>query len=113
MLKFAVMAAVAVTALAPAALADSKKVTLKHQYDTALVSSDDGAAELLTELTRAANRACTSRVPAVSVSYTDEACVNSLLTAAVKQIHEASLDAGVAIAPTFEKAALTKVASLD
>ncbi|MBK8198275.1 MAG: UrcA family protein [Acidobacteria bacterium] len=113
MFKSTVMAALAVAALAPAAFAEGKTVTLTHQYDTGLVSSDDGAAELIAELDRAAKRACTSRVPGLGISFTDEACAESLLTAAVKQIHTASLEAGTFIAPAFEKAALTQLASVD
>ncbi len=105
---------VAATLLSPAALAQNfKLVTLKHDYDAALLTSDEGATELLTELTLAAKRACTSRTPAYSGSYTDKACTASLVNAAVKKIHAEQSAAGAVVAPSFERIALTQLASAD
>ena len=64
MIKSTVSVLAAALLLSPVALAQGgKMVTLTHTYDTALVSSEDGAAELLADLTSAAKRACTSRAP--------------------------------------------------
>jgi len=113
MFKPTLAALAAVFALSPAAFAEGKLVTLTHEYDTALLSSDEGAAQLLAELTRAAKRTCTSRLPASGMSYTDSECVESLFVAAVKQIHAATTEKGAAVAPAFEKVALTQLASAD
>lgn len=114
MLKSTITVLVAAFALSPAALADGvKKVTLTHQYDAALLSSDEGASTLLTELERAAERTCTSRVPAYGGQFIDETCADSLFRAAVKQIHAAESADGVTFAPAFERVALTQLASAD
>ncbi len=114
MLKSTVSVLVAAVLLSPAAFAESgKQVTLKHDYDAALLSSDEGASFLVTELTRAAKRACTSRVPVYGGLYTDQICTASLVSSAVKEIHEAQSAAGVEIAPSFERIALTQLASAD
>ena len=100
--------------ITPAALADSvKKVTLTHQYDTALLSSDEGASVLLAKLERAAKRTCTSRAPAYGGQFTDETCADALYAEAVKQIYAAESSQGASIAPTFERVALTQLASAD
>jgi UrcA family protein len=114
MFKFTVLAVVAIVLLSPAAFAeDGKMVTLTHDYDAALVSSDAGAGALLAELEWAAKRVCTSRVPGAGGQYLDTACADSLVLAAVKQIHEAHTAAGLDVAPTFERIALTQLASAD
>lgn len=113
MFKPTLAALAAVFALSPAAFAETRLVTLSHQYDTALLATDEGAAQLLSDLTRAARRTCTSRVPASGVTFTDAACVDALFVAAIKQIHAAHVEAGTAIAPAFEQVALTQLASSD
>lgn len=114
MLKSTLTVLAAAAFLVPAALAEGgQKVTLKHDYDVSLLSDDAGAVKLLSELKRAAARACTSRVPAYGGQYTDPACSEALYEAAVKQIHETGLATGVSFAPNFERAALTQIASID
>ena len=114
MFKSTVAAVAAVLVLSPAAFADGlTKVTLKHEYDTALVTTDAGTAILLTELSRAAKRACSSRIPASGITYTDAECADTLFVAAVKKIHADQIESGASIAPAFEKAALTQLASAD
>jgi UrcA family protein len=114
MIKTTLTALAAVLAVSPAAFAESgRNVTLTHVYDAALLSSDAGATALLTELERTARRVCTSRVPAHGGTYTDEACVATLYTAAVQKIHAAQSAAGVDLAPVFERAAATQLASAD
>lgn len=114
MFKPTALAALALVAFTPAAVAEGgKMVTLKHEYDAALLASDDGAKALLADLTRAAKRTCTSRVPALGGLYTDTACTDLLVAAAVQKIHADQLEEGTAMAPAFEKVALTQIASAN
>ncbi|HRJ01101.1 MAG TPA: UrcA family protein [Hyphomonas sp.] len=114
MLKSTLTVLAAAAFLVPAALAEGgQTVTLKHDYDASLLSDDAGAAQILSELKRAAARACTSRVPAYGGQFTDPVCTDYLYEAAVKQIHETGLAAGISFAPQFELAALTQIASID
>ena len=114
MFKPTVSVLVAALVLSPLACAEGlRKVTLKHDYDTALLSTDEGAGILLADLTRAAKRVCTSRIPAYGGQYVDDACAESLVLSAVKEIHAVQSEAGVEIAPAFERAALTQLASAD
>lgn len=114
MLKSTVAAVAAAVFLAPAAFAEGgKMVTLSHDYDASLVSSDAGAGALLAELKQAAKRVCTSRIPGAGGQYVDTACADSLVVAAVKQIHETHTAAGLDVAPSFERIALTQLASAD
>lgn len=109
---FSVLAAVFL--LSPAALADRiKEVTLTHEYDAALLSSDAGTSLLLDGLTKAAKRTCTSRIPAHGGFHTDLACTESLVTAAVRDIHAAHTIAGTRMAPSFSRMALMQLASSD
>ncbi|MCU0730445.1 MAG: UrcA family protein [Hyphomonas sp.] len=114
MFKTTVAAVAAAVLLSPAAFAEGgKMVTLSHDYDAALVSSDTGASVLLAQLERAAKRTCTSRIPGTGGQYMDAACADALLVAAVKQIHETHTAAGLDVAPAFERIALTQLASAD
>lgn len=114
MFKSTVSVLAAAVLLSPAAFAEGgRKVTLTHDYDAALLSSDEGASLLVGELTRAAKRTCTSRIPAYGGVYTDQACAEYLVAAAVKDIHAAQSAAGVDMAPSFERIALTHLASAD
>ncbi len=114
MFKSTVSAVAAALLLSPAAFAQgARMVTLSHDYDAALVSSDAGAGALLAELEQAAKRVCTSRIPGTGGHYLDAACANSLVLAAVKQIHETHTAAGLEVAPTLERIALTQLASAD
>jgi UrcA family protein len=114
MLKSTLTALVAVAAFAPAAFAEgSKHVTLTHDYDAAVLASEDGASALVSDLTRSAKRLCTTRLPAGAGVYTDKACVDSLVSAAVKQIFAQQSEAGMDIAPGFERIALTRMASAE
>lgn len=114
MFKRTASALAAALILAPAALADDvKQVTLTHQYDAALLSTDEGASVILSDLKQATERLCTSRIPAYGGMYTDKACAEGLMVAAVKEIHAAQTKAGVMIAPSFERVALTQLASAE
>jgi UrcA family protein len=100
--------------MTPAALAEGQReVTLKHQYDAALLASDEGASLLLAKLERAAKRTCTSRAPASGGEFTDKACAEALYAAAIKQIYATERTQGAAIAPAFEREALTQLASAE
>jgi UrcA family protein len=113
MIKLTVSALSAAVLLSTVALAEgAKPVTLTHTYDMTLVSSEAGAAELLADLTSAAKRACTSRVPVMG-NYTDKACAESLVVAAVKQIQSASAEAGTDLAPTLQRVAQVQLASTN
>ena len=114
MFKSTVSALAAVVLLPAAAFAeDGKMVTLSHDYDAALVSTDAGASTLLSDLERAARRTCTSRIPGTGGYYLDAACADTLLVAAVKQIHETHTAAGLDVAPALERIAVTQLASAD
>ncbi len=114
MFKSTVSALAAAVLLSPAAFAETgKMVTLTHDYDAGLLSSEAGASVLMADLKRAARRACTSRIPASGGYYTDTACADSLIAAAVKQIHEAHSAQGMEMAASFERIALTQLASAD
>lgn len=113
MLKTTLTVLAAATLLVPAALAEGKNVTLTHSYDVEALSDDLGAAKLLIDLKRAAERVCTTRVPAYGGMFTDEACAESLFEAAVQQIHQTGMASGVNFAPAFERAALTQIASAN
>ena len=114
MIKSTVSVLAAALILSPVALAQGgKMVTLTHTYDTALVSSEDGAAELLADLTSAAKRACTSRAPVLGMDYTDTACAETLVVAAVNQIQLETKQAGTDMAPSLERIALTQLASAN
>jgi hypothetical protein len=64
-------------------------------------------------LGEAAKRTCTSRIPAYGGFCTDLACADPLVTAAVQEIQAAQTAAGGNIAPSFERIALTQLASTD
>ena len=114
MFKSTVSVLVAAFVLSPVALAEgSKEVTLSHTYDAALLETDTGAATLIADLTRAAKRVCTTRIPASGTPYVDGDCVDTLVMAAVKDIHAEQAGNGVAIAPAFERVALVQLASAD
>lgn len=113
MLKTTLTVLAAATLLVPAALAEGQAVTLTHQYDVEALSDDTGAAKLLVDLKRAADRVCTTRVPAYGGMFTDDTCADSLFEAAVKQIHETGMASGIDFAPSFERAALTQIASAN
>ena len=114
MFKLTASALAAALILAPAALADEvKQVTLTHKYDAALLSTDEGASVILGDLEQATERLCTSRIPAYGGMYTDKACAEGLMASAVKEIYAAQTEAGVRIAPAFERVALTQLASAE
>jgi hypothetical protein len=64
-------------------------------------------------LPEAAKRTCTSRMPAYGGFCSDLACADSLVAAAAQEIHAAQTAAGANIAPSFERIALTQLASTD
>lgn len=90
--------------LTPFAAAEGgTEVTLRMDYDPALLASDDGADGLVRSLKRQARKVCSQRIPATGGYYIDQDCVSSLMAAAVHQIHEHQSAAGTQIAPGFEK----------
>lgn len=114
MFKSTVSAVLAALVLAPAAYAEGgTRVTLSHTYDAAQLQSDEGAAALIADLKKAAKRVCTTRLPASGTPYIDRGCAESLVIAAVKDIHAAQTEAGMTIAPAFERVALVQLASAD
>ena len=102
MLKATSMILAAAMVLTPVAAAESlKEVTLKMNYDPALLTSEDGAETLKRE----ARKVCSQRVPAMGAVYVDEACADALVKAAIQQIHADVSTAGAEIAPGFQRLA--------
>lgn len=86
-----------------AAAQGGAEVTLRMDYDPALLASDEGADSLITLLKREARKVCSQRIPATGGTYVDQDCVAGLMAAAIQQIHADQSAAGTAIAPGFEK----------
>jgi UrcA family protein len=106
MLKFSSMILAAAMAVTPVAAAESlKEVTLKMDYDPALLTSEAGAETLVSELKREARKVCSQRLPAVGSMVVDADCADALVKAAVTQIHADVSDAGQAVAPEFQRLA--------
>ncbi|MFN4025037.1 MAG: UrcA family protein [Hyphomonas sp.] len=104
MFKPTSMILAAAMVLTPFAAAQSgKEVTLRMDYDPALLASDDGADSLVKSLKREARKLCSQRIPATGGTYLDQDCVSNLMTAAIQQIHNDQTAAGTQIAPGFEK----------
>ena len=111
MLKVSSMIVAAAMVLTPVAAADSlKEVTLKMDYDPALLTSDAGAETLVSELKREARKVCSQRLPAIGSMYVDSECANSLVKAAVQQIHADVSEAGADVAPDFQRLAAVEYA---
>lgn len=106
MLKATSMILAAAMVLTPVAAAESlKEVTLKMNYDPALLTSEAGAETIVSDLKREARKVCSHRVPALSTVVVDNACADALVKAAVQQIHADVSDAGAAVAPGFQRLA--------
>lgn len=85
----ALAAAVAVAGFAQAE--ELKTVTAEFTYDTALLTTEAGAAATLNSFERQAKRACRS-LSLVSAGFTyDEVCVASLVESAVAEIGSETL----------------------
>ncbi|ABI78236.1 hypothetical protein HNE_0368 [Hyphomonas neptunium ATCC 15444] len=106
MLKATSMILAAAMVLTPVAAAESlKEVTLKMDYDPAALTSEAGAATLVSELKREARKVCSQRMPAIGSVYVDTTCADTLVKSAVQQIHADVSDAGQAVAPEFQRLA--------
>lgn len=106
MLKATSMILAAAMALTPVAAAESlKEVTLKMNYDPALLTSEDGAETIVTSLKREARKVCSQRVPAMGAVYVDETCADALVKAAIQQIHADVSTSGADITPGFQRLA--------
>lgn len=104
MFKPTSMILAAAMVLTPLATAQSgKEVTLRMDYDPALLASDAGADSLVKSLKREARKLCSQRVPATGGNFIDQTCVSGLMTAAIQQIHADQTAAGTQLAPGFEK----------
>lgn len=111
MFKATSMILAAAMVLTPIAAAESlKEVTLKMDYDPALLTSEAGAETIVSDLKREARKVCSQRVPAVGAVYVDTDCADALVKAAVQQIHADVSDAGAAIAPGFQRLAVVDYA---
>ena len=105
MLKATSMILAAAMALTPVAAAESlKEVTLKMDYDPALLTTEAGVDTLVSELESKARKLCSQRVPALGSIYVDADCSASLVKAAVQQIH-ADQASSVELAPPFQRLA--------
>lgn len=105
MLKATSMILAAAMALTPVAAADSlKEVTLKMDYDPALLTTEAGVETLVSDLQSKARKLCSQRVPALGSIYVDADCSATLVKAAVQQIH-ADQAAAVELAPAFQRLA--------
>ena len=106
MLKATSMILAAAMVLTPVAAAESlKEVTLKMNYDPALLTSEDGAETIVTSLKREARNICSQRVPAMGAVYVDETCADALVNAAIQQIHADVSTSGADITPGFQRLA--------
>lgn len=106
MLKVSSMILAAAMMVTPVAAAESlKEVTLKMNYDPALLTSEAGAETLVSDLKREARKVCSQRIPALGSVYVDTNCADTLVKAAVQQIHADVSDAGQAVVPDFQRLA--------
>lgn len=106
MLKVSSIILAAAMAFTPVAAAESlKEVTLKMDYDPALLTSETGAETVVSQLKREARKVCSQRLPAIGSVYVDTDCADTLVKAAVQQIHADLNDAGQAVAPEFQRLA--------
>lgn len=89
-------AAMIVTPLASAGTV--KEVTLQMNYDPALLSSEEGAAQVVKSLKREARKLCSHRMPATGSLVIDSECKADLTRAAVQQIQAEQAAAGNPVA---------------
>lgn len=103
MLKVTSTILAAAMVLTPVAVAGPvKEVTLKMDYDPALLSTDAGVETLVSDLETKARKVCSQRIPAIGSIYVDTECSANLVKAAVQQIHADQSEAGLDIAPGFQ-----------
>jgi UrcA family protein len=77
---------------APAAHADAQtEFAVKLTYNTADLTSMDGASTVLRKLERQARTACMTVKPIIQTESVDQACVAEVLTEAVNQIQSPTL----------------------
>lgn len=89
--------------LSPVAAASGlTEVTLQMNYDPAKLETEAGAAEIVSELRREARKLCTHRMIVIGAPMLDQACADSLVKAAIAQIHADQTAAGRALSPAFE-----------
>ncbi|MEO1100824.1 MAG: UrcA family protein [Pseudomonadota bacterium] len=106
--------AAGVVALAPAAFADSsKEITVSLEYDSSLLSSEAGAAQVLASLESQVDRACLRERSLIVTERIDEACATDLLAKAVAEIHNNEADAAVPLAGIFAAEPAMVLAALE
>jgi UrcA family protein len=89
--------------LSPVAAASGMtEVTLQMNYDPAKLETDAGSAEIVSELRREARKLCTHRLMVIGAPMVDHACAESLVKAAIEQIHADQTEAGRALSPAFK-----------
>jgi len=106
--------------LAPVASAESLKgterlreVTLHMEYDPAKLTTEEGTASLVKSLKREARRACSQRISVMSSYYVDFDCADTLVKAAIQKIHADQSEAGLDIAPSFQRLAALDYALIN
>ncbi len=86
--------AAGLVALAPAAFADSsQEITVVLEYDSSLLASEAGAAQVLASLESQADRACLRERALIVTERIDEACASDLVAKAVAGIQSNEADA--------------------
>ncbi len=87
---------------APAALAETgRPITVEITYSSALLGSEDGAAEVMRDIKRQATRACTSTRAVSATPVTDRKCVDGLIAGAVSKITDKVSSEGGDVSPAF------------
>ena len=79
---------------APFAHAEGTPITVELEYDSALISTEAGAKDVLRSLRLQAKEACTYQVPVTGMSDFDRACRNDLVEKAIGQIRLAAIENG-------------------
>lgn len=92
------------------ATAEDTPITVEISYDTALLSSEEGAKAVLASIRKQAKDACSARSPVSGKPYTDYSCVEDISAAAASKILEKQELAGLKTAPVFSRHAVTLVA---
>lgn len=102
MKKTALSLLVASAILAPVAMAgNGQPITVAITYDAGLLETEDGAAAVMRDIKRQAQRACTSTRAVSATPIVDRACVDSLIAGAVSKITEKVSSEGGEISPAF------------
>lgn len=101
-------------ALAPAAFADSsKEITVALEYDSSLLSSDAGAAQVLASLEAQADRACLRSRTLLVTERIDEACATDVVAKAIAEIHSKESAGAAPLAGIFATEPAMILAALE